>query len=448
MALVAIEIVDAGLAAAREGVLYPPSPGLALLDPAGLVTGSEAAAQERLKPVFAFDRFWTDLSTEALPRPLPQARSRADLAYAQLVQVWAGTAQPGDEALFAVPGSMRPRELGLLAGIAAAAGIPVAGFVDAAIAACAPLEAGETVLCLDLQLHQSVLTEMHGVEALVRRRVEIAPRVGLKALRAAWAQLVSEAMVRRTRFDPQHHAASEQQLYDRLPEWLAALSGSDVADVELEASSGRFAVSLRREQFVLAAEAYYTQLADLVHAARRAGEPVTLALSARAAALPGLAERCASLGDVAVMALTDGAASLGTLSAADEITAAGTASLVTALGRVHPAAAIAPHTQRSRGTSPTHVVYGGRAHAITEEPLALGRAQAGARSLVLAGPSAGVSGRHCVLVREGDTVIVRDRSRHGTFVNGERVSGSAPLAAGDRLRIGTPGVVLELVAVG
>lgn len=447
MARVAIEIVDAGLAAAREGVLSAPSPGLALLDPAGLVTGNEAAGQERLKPVFAFDRFWTELSTEALPRPLPQARSRADLAHAHLSQVWAGVAQPGDEALFAVPGSMRPRELGLLAGIAAAASIPVAGFVDAAVAACAPLEASETVLCLDLQLHQSVLTELRGTGSLTRRRVEIAPRVGLKALRAAWAQLVSEAMVRRTRFDPQHHAASEQQLYDRLPEWLAALSGSDVADIELEARSGRFAVSLRREQFMLAAEAYYTQLVDLVHAARRAGEPVTLALSARAAAQPGLAERCAALSDVAVLVLADGAAPLGALAAVDEVTAAGTASLVTALRRVRPATAVARRAQRPRGPAPTHVVYDGRAHVITEEPLVLGRAQAGARSLVLAGPAAGVSGTHCVLVREGGTVVVGDRSRYGTFVNGERVSGSSPLAVGDRLRIGTPGVVLELVAV-
>ena len=448
MARVAVETVDAGLLAARDGVLSAPSPGLALLDPAGLLTGSEAAAQERLKPVFAFDRFWTDLSADALPRPLPYARSRADLAYAHLSQVWAVAAQPGDEALFAVPGSMRPRELGLLAGIAAAAGIPVAGFVDAAVAACAPLEAGETVLCLDVQLHQSVLTELHGAETLARRRVEVAPRVGLKALRAAWAQLVSEAMVRRTRYDPQHHAASEQQLYDRLPQWLTVLSGSEVADVEVEASSGRFGVSLRREQFVLAAEAYYTQLVDLVHAARRAGEAVTVALSARAAALPGLADRCSALGDVAVAVLAEGAAPFGALAAADEVTAAGTTALVTQLRRTRPVSPVARPAQRPRRAAPTHVVYGGRAHAITAEPLALGRVEAGPRSLVLAGPAAGVSATHCVLVREGDAVLVHDRSRYGTFVNGERVVQSAPLAAGDRLRIGTPGVILELVAAG
>jgi pSer/pThr/pTyr-binding forkhead associated (FHA) protein len=43
---------------------------------------------------------------------------------------------------------------------------------------------------------------------------------------------------------------------------------------------------------------------------------------------------------------------------------------------------------------------------------------------------------------------VRDHSRYGTFLNGERVAGEAELGAGDRLRVGTPGVVLELVAVG
>jgi pSer/pThr/pTyr-binding forkhead associated (FHA) protein len=43
---------------------------------------------------------------------------------------------------------------------------------------------------------------------------------------------------------------------------------------------------------------------------------------------------------------------------------------------------------------------------------------------------------------------VTDYSRYGTFVNGERIAGKAVLAAGDRLRVGTPGVVLELVSAG
>jgi pSer/pThr/pTyr-binding forkhead associated (FHA) protein len=43
---------------------------------------------------------------------------------------------------------------------------------------------------------------------------------------------------------------------------------------------------------------------------------------------------------------------------------------------------------------------------------------------------------------------VRDHSRYGSFVNGERVERETELGAGDRLRVGTPGVVLELVTVG
>jgi hypothetical protein len=65
---------------------------------------------------------------------------------------------------------------------------------------------------------------------LRRRRVEIAPRAGLKAIYTAWAQLVSEALVRRTRFDPLHQAAPEQQLHERLPDWLDALSDRETVD--------------------------------------------------------------------------------------------------------------------------------------------------------------------------------------------------------------------------
>jgi len=94
------------------------------------------------------------------------------------------------------------------------------------------------------------------------------------------------------------------------------------------------------------------------------------------------------------------------------------------------------------------VLYAGRAQAILSEPLHIGLEPTGTRTLALSGAPPGVSRRHCCLVREGDAVLVRDSSRYGTFVNGERVTDSARLAAGDRLRLGTPGVELDLVMVG
>jgi len=447
MAAVAIELVDAGLLALRGEQLSEPSPGVALLDPAGVTLGRAAAAQLRLRPVQAVDRYWADLNVDALPRSMAGVRSHADLGFRHLVQLWAEVAEPGDEAFMVVPGSLRGEALGLAAGIARAAGIPVAGWIDAAVAACAGLAARETVLHLDVQLHQAVLTVLAGTDRLLRQRVEVTPRVGLKPLYAAWGQLIAGAMVRRTRFDPLHQAASEQQLLDRLPHWLQALGPAESVDVQVEAPAGVFGVTLPREQFVFAAESWYSQLLDLVAAVRRAGVPVTIALSARAALLPGLAARCAALAEVERVELPADAALRAALAQADAIRGPEPAALVTALPRAVPVQR-ATAQRAPRGERPTHLLFAGRAHAITTEPLRVGLAAAGVHSLVLPGPAAGVSRQHCELLRVGDDVVVRDLSRYGTFVNGERVVDSARLAAGDRLRLGRPGVSLELVAVG
>jgi pSer/pThr/pTyr-binding forkhead associated (FHA) protein len=68
------------------------------------------------------------------------------------------------------------------------------------------------------------------------------------------------------------------------------------------------------------------------------------------------------------------------------------------------------------------------------------------RRIALDGTGEGISRSHCTLVREGGRALVRDHSRYGTFLNGGRISGEAELGAGDRLRVGSPGFVLELVA--
>ena len=103
MAYVAIEIVDAGLVAVRDGAVLDPSPGIALLDPEGVITGREAAAQARLRPVLAFDRFWSDLTQDPLPRQLPGAGTRADLAFRHLSRVWQEAASPSPAATLLLP---------------------------------------------------------------------------------------------------------------------------------------------------------------------------------------------------------------------------------------------------------------------------------------------------------------------------------------------------------
>jgi len=444
MATIGIELIDAAVVAVRAGVRLASSPGVALVDPAGLVIGEAAAASARLKPVIANDRFWSDLSVDAVANAAEPQVSHADLAHAHLVSLWRQIAGPGDQAVLAVPGSMRLHQAGLALGIARQAGIPVAGVVDAAVAACAGLAARAAVLHLDVQLHQAVLTELHGTTTLRRRRVEIAPRAGRKVMDSAWAQLVSEAMVRRTRFDPLHQAATEQQLYQRLPDWLAALANQESVDVAIQTDAGAFNATLRREQFTLAVEAWYAQLAELVHAGHRADEAVTLVLSSRAGELPALGERLAALPGLELVILPDTAAAAAAAERAAEIAPAEPPALVTALSRSRAA----PAKRLGALATPTHVIQDGKAHAIDERPLIVGRGAGDGRRIALSGPGAGISRVHCTLQRRDGAVVVRDHSRHGTFVNGERVEGEATLGAGDRLRVGTPGVVLELVTVG
>jgi hypothetical protein len=446
MAALGIETVDAAVIAARDGERLAASPGVALLAPGGPVVGEAAAAALRLQPVLAADRFWSDLSADALAGPAGRATSHADLAHAHLGAVWKAVAASGDEAVFAVPGSMRAHQAGLLLGIARSLAIPVAGAVDAAVAACAGLAARPVVLHLDVQLHQAVLTELAGRGVLRRRRVEIAPRAGLKPMYAAWAQLVGEAMVRRTRFDPLHQAASEQQLYDRLPGWLDALADAESVDATVDSGAGSFSATVGREQFTLAAEAWYAQLDDLLRTLHRADEPATLALSARAARLPALTARLASRGDLEVLRLPEEAAAAGAAARAAEIAPGEPPTLVISLTRTYAA----PGGAIRRVASPaTHVIQDGRAHAIPEKGLEIGfgPGPGDGRRISLGGTGEGISRYHCTLARVGGRALVRDHSRYGTFVNGERVQGESELGAGDRLRVGSPGVVFELVAV-
>jgi hypothetical protein len=97
---------------------------------------------------------------------------------------------------------------------------------------------------------------------------------------------------------------------------------------------------------------------------------------------------------------------------------------------------------------PTHVLFGGRAWPISAVPLTLGWSVGAApRALTLPAGIAGVSRAHCTLEQREGQAVVTDHSTYGTFVNDERVGGVVTLQVGDVLRLGSPGVSLELIRV-
>lgn len=438
----ALEITGAGLTLAGSGAVVVAEPAWATFEHEPVVVGHSAAAYARVAPLFSSSRHLEEPTTAPLPRQKPTARCSADLVYAQLLTLAGEHGLAAQPLLLAVSSAYSLEQLRLLVGVVRAAGCEPAGVVDAAVAAAADLPSSGRALHLDLEMHRAVLTELVRGEDLRRGRVDLSRTVGLRPVEDALAQLIARTFVRATRFDPLHQALTEQALYDRLPEWLVAAGGGE-ATLVMEHGGLRHEARLAEPQLRAALAPLTAELARLVHAARRAGEAVTLYLSGRAMAVPGLAAELGALRDLVVVPLARGAAAAGALAHGAEI-AGGELALVNRLSAAPPVAA--PLAAAGAAVAaPTHVVYQGRAHALGPQPLLVGRAPAGPRTLLLSGDLAGVSRSHCALVsRDGDAVL-EDLSTYGTFVNGERVARRARLMAGDRIRIGTPGVALELV---
>jgi hypothetical protein len=459
-----LELNDAGIQAGGEtgtGAAAPfrASPGIAIIDGHTVMTGTAASERARLLPKRVYHRFWSELDTRPLARPFPSDLSNADLAHAHLSGIWESIGTGATSVILAVPGTFTAEQLGLILGIARAAGIPVRGLIDAAVAAASTAStAAGRLLHLDLQLHRIVLTEMSGGAEVMRGAVRVSDHTGRLALEAAWARRIAAIFVRRTRFDPLHIAATEQELYLRLPEFLARLRIGEQADLELgDPGSGR-RVEIRRHEIEAAVEADLEGIVHLARSQTRHGESTAILMSHRVAAIPGLAERLADI-DGAERIELPAAASISAvlrdpksiLSPGEELpfvlrlAAAATESsrLDGEAGRV-----TRPATLSSPGATlpPTHLLHAGTAHPITPEPLVLGTAvPEGARGLELAGATSGISRAHCRLFRDGDRIVIEDLSAHGSFLNGRRIDGRTEIAAGDRLRLGSPGIELQLI---
>jgi pSer/pThr/pTyr-binding forkhead associated (FHA) protein len=95
------------------------------------------------------------------------------------------------------------------------------------------------------------------------------------------------------------------------------------------------------------------------------------------------------------------------------------------------------------------VLWEGRAYPLQPDTLVVGReSTTNPRHITLPDGLAGVSRRHCTFVHDGDELVLLDHSSFGTFVNGERVQERVRIYAGDRVKLGEPGIELTLIAVG
>jgi hypothetical protein len=406
----------------------------------------------------------------------------------------------GERVWIGVPARAEPKGLEALVGVARQLNLPIDGFVDTATVTVAGLGVERNAIVLEVGLHHAAATaaDCEGAHARRRRSVTTA-RGGYIELLQAWLDLVGTTMVKRTRFDPLHDAATEQQLFSALPTLAreAANTGSTTAVVIK--GQEQFEVSLTRDQFAQAAEPIYRPMISLLHQLRPAGSPVAIIVPGVVAEFPGVRSLLEQFAGCELISVPDGFAAafvsrlefaeqppdqagvrwlrrLPLAVGADDAGADARAGADAGAGRPgddlgpkpHGASADLPEAGNPRYSIPTmisreelgqshsdrsppsHVLFEGRAYSLAADALIVGRAPGTSNvpSITLSEGLAGVSRRHCTFLRDGEEQVLLDHSTFGTFVNGERVQERVRVRAGDRIRIGEPGVELALIAVG
>jgi hypothetical protein len=279
---------------------------------------------------------------------------------------------------------------------------------------------------------------------------------GLLYLYREFADAIAREFVHTTRFDPFHQAASEQELYDRLPGIVTHMQQDPVIMLELNGAAVPYSITLERDLMVRRAEPVYKELLRLIDRMQgkraEAGKSVLLQVSHRLACLPGCLEMLHTLEDARVVALGRGVGVLGGqkiwhgLAAQDKSRGV---SFFTSRPR-------GPHVQsdaypRNAGKAaqpaPTHLLYGSIAYPITDAPLMIGSARSsGQNPAAILVEAAGVSARHCTVAMRNGEAVLNDVSGQGTFVDEKRVDGSITLKLGQIIRVGAPGARLQLIA--
>lgn len=298
MEAIGVEISDVGLVAVagHPARLQPvdgastESPGYALPIKKGLLVGLAALEQSRLYPRQVNNRFWSQLSTYALPEDMAVVNNHAEMAFAHL-QHLQGALQASQAPWFVtVPQFLDEPKLGILLGMLQELRIPVGGLVSGPVAGCETVPEGASALHVDVHLHTVEMVHLRQDDRLYIQNSHVVLDVGWHDFLDQIGKGLADEFVRATRFDPLHQASSEQQLYSQL---LHMMWRKDKAErVTLELSSGQTTRSLTVLPQMLQRDTLGMRnkiVAAIADVAKDDGQ-VVVQLSHRAAMVPGLAE--------------------------------------------------------------------------------------------------------------------------------------------------------------
>ena len=463
MSLIAIELSDAGILAAgsEDGELLPvdgpdrESPGFALPEKSGLLVGKAAEKKAHLFPRQIISNYWDHLNTEPLEQPgkyIPQ--STAEIAFNHLGSIWQRIKNTGQDVILVVPAFYSRQQLGLILGIANELSIPVKGFVPLALAASPGLHPGKMMLHLDIHLNRLEVTCIKQEEQLSMQDTVTAAEKALIHLHRKWAEAIAHEFVKTTRFDPLHRAASEQELYDRLPGILFNLQQGPSIAFDMTGGSRTYDITLTRDLFIRQAEPVYTEMRQLVQGLwkkhRKNETAAVLLLTHRLTRLPGCKEFFGGIKGAEIVVLVEGAAARGALRIQNQLPDQADSEEISFLTSLplHPSQSVQTQPRAdSENFSPTHLLYRHIAYPISDQPLTVGCGEEGETiDVTITGNTAGVRPKHFTVARLEGKLVLHDLSNGETFVDDKSVNGSITLKLGQTIRIGTTGEKLQIIA--
>jgi hypothetical protein len=372
---------------------------------------------------------------------------------------WAGLCQQygiGSEnpVSIAIPEFLLLKQVGFILDVSERLSLTISNFVDSSVASAAILRQIDNALFVELGRHQGSVTAVERVGNVVRRRAgRQLVRVGWQTLREAWLALASAAMVKRNRFDPLHHANTETQLIQQIDAALPVLEERDEILLKLEHQGEQFELALARDQLIVAVESSYQNIFKAIDELHVPHKPFAVVVNEKLAQLPGFIAACQKMGRCQLLSVASGFAAAA-LSLREELPRVTTrpARLLRRLpdsADIQSRLPVTSHAnpQRSQSsTNPTHLLYQNRAYPLQPQ-VVVGRAPSPLATLTLPEGMAGISRRHCTIIRQADDrVSIIDHSRFGTYLNDEKIQALAQARSGDQLRIGDPGVTLTFIA--
>jgi hypothetical protein len=465
MTLIGLEISDAGIiaAAGKPAKLLEldgqatNSPGYALLQKDRLLLGKEAEGKAHLFPRQIQNHFWDRLDTEPLDQPGKFApQTHAEIVYHHLSRIWQVIKKYGDEIVLVVPDFYNHEQLGLILGIAQELAINIKGFVPMALAASAVACPGKMLIHLDVHLHRIEILYLKQAEHLTIEDSVTTSGKGLIHLYRGWMEMVAQEFVDSTRFDPFHLAASEQELYDRLPGALSHLQHNPSMCFDMIDSATSYNITLTRDLFTRSAESMYAEICRLVEKMRnkhgKDKQAVTLQLSHRISRLPGCREMLSTIKDAQIIELDQGAAANGVLEIWPQLSIQHNAQGISFFTSrpwylSDPEHEPALSAEKVADKLPTHLLYRSIAYPITGKPLTIGRGSDAEKMEV--GIYSGTSEftlRYCTIELRDRVVMLDDYSTDGIFVDQTRVNGSMTLKLGHMIHLGTTGEQFQLIA--